>query len=320
MLSAFLCIALLSQLSPFLPRIHTIRATRRIDYNQYKSFKLVDIEERMPAGHIYANRNDKTNWAHETVHGLNSRLRGQVGPGVSPFYIGNGRYWIVANPKTTLTRVSQQIDPKWRRHIYDLYFRQQLPSWNDTPLYVLDEWTAYLSGAEVSRELWGYDATNTPDDRYAPADILSAQLMYRYAEALVEAIKIDDPNYKDMENLTSFVNYNKQRTISLVKQRVPNKPYVPKREVITLATTAHRMFGHYDNNVKMPYWVLSYSWLNRTKYSVWMVTKRYPDGKINKKNVMLIADFGENKEEAFRYVEWKNGQWSMSNVQPEATK
>lgn len=140
---------------------------------------LSDIESHMPAGHIYKD-SDKITWGHETTHGINSQLRmkssktsyqgnttyiGQMIESVhgkpvfksfnriNCFYVLNDQYVVIQEPNTTIQEVAKNIPKSLRGGVYQLYLVQQAQSWNDTPLYVFDEWVAYTNGSEVRLDL-----------------------------------------------------------------------------------------------------------------------------------------------------------------------
>lgn len=109
---------------------------------------LADIDSHMPANHIYSD-SDKITWGHETTHGINSRIRNIHGPGVNAFYVLNNKAAIVKEPNTTMREVAKEVPESLRGNTYQLYLIDQANSWNNTPLYILDEWTAYTNGSAV---------------------------------------------------------------------------------------------------------------------------------------------------------------------------
>lgn len=86
---------------------------------------------------------------HETVHGINSYLRNKHHKeNANGFYAGNGYGIVVVNPKLKLRQVQNYVPHSLRGYRYKLYFEQQLGDWDDTPTYHIDEWSAYIAGAE----------------------------------------------------------------------------------------------------------------------------------------------------------------------------
>lgn len=116
---------------------------------------LGDIEAHMPAGHIYKNANDKINWAHETSHGIHSNIRqkfSNLGK-INGFYVLNNKAVVIKEPNTTIRNVATKVPNSLRGGTYNLYLVQQAGSWNDTPLYILDEWSAYTNGSACRLDL-----------------------------------------------------------------------------------------------------------------------------------------------------------------------
>ena len=95
--------------------------------------------------------------AHENTHGVNSKLRRTFGG--NNYFISKERMF-VRFPNTprniTLRHVAQQCEHKGG--IYNLYLIQAQRWWNDTPLYVFDEWSAYMNGSY--QQLFGANDRN----------------------------------------------------------------------------------------------------------------------------------------------------------------
>lgn len=191
---------------------------RQLDRSRYTSW-MANIEERMPEQHVYRVANDLSTSAHETIHGINSRLRNEIGAGVGAFYMGKDRVWIFRTPKTTLSRVAARTPNNVRNNrTYPLYMQGQMQeAWDHEPLYILDEWVAYLGGTEASLEAFG-PVKDTPDTgTLVSADVESAMFLSAYAMVLLYSIEQDDPQYQDMDKLKQFIALNTQRTMNLSK-------------------------------------------------------------------------------------------------------
>ena len=115
---------------------------------------LSDIESHMPAGHMYSDP-DKVTWAHETTHGINRRLRNEhrQSAKINALYCLNNRACIIEEPPLTISQVAETIPVELRENLFHLYMVQQAHSWNNTPLYIFDEWVAYTNGAAVRYNL-----------------------------------------------------------------------------------------------------------------------------------------------------------------------
>ena len=112
---------------------------------------LGEIESRMPAVHIYRDR-DIVTWAHETEHGLNSRIRCRYQGHVNAAYIPGGLALVLPEPPVTLGEVARAIPPADRGPVYSLYLVEQRRYWDREPLYLVDELSAYTIGAAVGIE------------------------------------------------------------------------------------------------------------------------------------------------------------------------
>jgi len=118
---------------------------------------LGELEDRMPAQHQYRDA-DKGTWAHETTHGLNSRIRCAHGGHVNAAYLYGGYALILPEPSFTLADVAAATPQEWRGPVFGLYLVQQRGDWNNEPLYLLDELSAYVNGS-VARLECGENAT-----------------------------------------------------------------------------------------------------------------------------------------------------------------
>jgi len=168
---------------------------------------LTDIDSRMPDRHIYRD-NDRVTWGHETSHGIASRLRMaqdgfRAGNGTTvkttagldvfkstgrenAFYVLLGRSIRLTEPDVTLADVARAVPRSLRGRIYNLYLVQQQRDWNDTPLYVFDEWVAYTNGADVRY-----------DEGIAGRDEAVDHMVEMMAYGLTLATMTDDPKLED---------------------------------------------------------------------------------------------------------------------------
>jgi hypothetical protein len=112
---------------------------------------LGDIESHLPAGHHYSDPDKVTN-GHECFHGIAARIRNE-NRADNGFYQFNNRAFICPSPRLTLREVAAAVPQSKRGRIFQLYMVQSARDWNDTPLYVLDECSAYVAGSIVGLEL-----------------------------------------------------------------------------------------------------------------------------------------------------------------------
>lgn len=108
---------------------------------------LSDVESMLPAGHPYKD-NDRITWSHEGVHGINGRIKNELcGPTQEGIYILQGKAATLPSPRIKLSNVANAVPRELRGDIYQLYLVDQQRYWNDRPLYVFNEWSAYYAGS-----------------------------------------------------------------------------------------------------------------------------------------------------------------------------
>lgn len=142
---------------------------------------------------------------HETVHGINSEIRNQFSQhNINGFYAGNGYAAIVENPKLKLRHIKEYVPHSLRGYRFKLYFEEQLGHWDDTPTYHIDEWSAYIAGAECA-----VDDAKTNIKTKEKEDSVSGALEFSiYCTALGMATKDIDPEYwKNNTQLKQVINY-----------------------------------------------------------------------------------------------------------------
>ena len=146
--------------------------------------------------------------AHETVHVINSFMRNRMfkkgHKRANTFYCGNGKAVMVENPNISIRHVSRFVPGVLRGGRYNLYFVEQLQYWDDTPTYIMDEWSAYIAGAEVGVE--DFLDNGLPKEK---SDIVCGALEFSiYSVALCMATKECDPQYwLSDERLKDSVKY-----------------------------------------------------------------------------------------------------------------
>lgn len=183
---------------------------------------LSDIESHMPAGHIYRD-NSRVTWAHETTHGINANIRNSIRNGQknNAFYVLEDRAAVIVEPRTTIRRVAGKIPQELRGPSYQLYLVESTSSWNNEPLYIMDEWTAYTNGSACGRELnadgWYYE-------------LLQAHNFNVYSMYLMMTVKEDCPDYDDKQ-LKAYIMWNVERTFDLAKTYDASKALVLAPEV-----------------------------------------------------------------------------------------
>jgi hypothetical protein len=113
---------------------------------------LTDIANHLPAQYgTYYDDPDLVTFGHETTHGIHAHLRNyenDTGQTANAFYVLDDRAALVVEPGILKSDVAAYVPPSLRDFRYETYVTGA-PDWNDTPLYLWDEWVAYTNGAEV---------------------------------------------------------------------------------------------------------------------------------------------------------------------------
>jgi len=180
---------------------------------------LSDIESHMPANHIYKD-SDKITWAHETSHGIASNLRMKFQRGrptgwmknqwksmfgakrVNGFYILNNKVAIIEEPNTTIQAVAKRVPRSLIGGVYNLYLIEQARSWGNTPLYLFDEWNAYILGSACRLDL---------DIKSRSETVLYMLEFNVYATCVAMTSQSEDPQFKN------FLMWNLERSMNLYK-------------------------------------------------------------------------------------------------------
>ncbi len=172
---------------------------------------LRDIVNHIPTDEIatFFDKNKMT-WGHETSHGIHSYLRNTFGPpgiGVNAFYLLNGQYALVNEPKIRKSAVAQYVPTNLRGSRFQLYVVGQT-AWDDRPLYIFDEWNAYVNGGATAVELAKKNLW-TDGNLDAVHGIIEFNV---YALATAMATKAGDPiYYTDYKQFREFIAYNIRR-------------------------------------------------------------------------------------------------------------
>lgn len=199
---------------------------------------LGDIESHMPAGHIYKD-NDKITWGHETTHGINSNIRNRnqkwevryksrflwfsekylvkAAERVNGFYCLEDRAAVIVEPPTTIRAAAAKVPQSLRGGVYNLYMVQQAGSWNDTPLYIFDEWVAYTNGSEVRKDL-GIQTR---------AETVTYMMEFNvYAMSLAMVVK-EKGGYDDTQ-FKAFLMWNIERSVRIYNNEAEATTYLNK--------------------------------------------------------------------------------------------
>lgn len=110
-----------------------------------------DVESHMSQSSFnYFKGDTATTTVHECTHGINSDLRNKFYPGGrhNCFYLLNSQYAHFPEPNWKKREVIPYVPPEYRSGIlWDTYVAKS--NWDDQPLYLWDEWVAYVNGSEL---------------------------------------------------------------------------------------------------------------------------------------------------------------------------
>lgn len=145
----------------------------------------------------FGNAHGRATNAHETAHGIhatyrNEHIRLRSGEQVNAVYMGDGKIAVIREPEFLIKHI--EVPQCLRGYRHELYFVQQLQYWNEQPLYIFDEWVAYICGAECAVDDFETCGLDTKEDS------VSGSLEFSiYAVATYLAAKARDPDYLDRE-------------------------------------------------------------------------------------------------------------------------
>jgi hypothetical protein len=182
---------------------------------------LNDIENHLPGryGDRYASADGITH-AHETTHAINSHLTNHcndTGQSAYGFYVGADRAAVIVEPRLKLSQVAAVIPRALRGSRYDLYFIRQQKYFEDRPLYVFDEWTAYVNGARAGIEL----AERAPGWDSRCDAVLGALEFSVYGLGLALAIKRHDPAYlRTNRQFTEFLAHELRQAADVYRRGI----------------------------------------------------------------------------------------------------
>ena len=187
--------------------------------------KLSDIESHLPAGHIYRD-SDLVTWAHETTHGIHSRIRNQYARGhANGFYVLANRGITFTEPRCRKSAAARFIPAAWRDSTYGLYVAGQ-SAWDGEPLYVFDEWVAYTNGTEVGLELAERGLWRGGQRSETTENMLEFCV---FAGAVIWAVHERDPSYAELAKLTQFTAWNVERCLRLADEAEKYPAFITAR-------------------------------------------------------------------------------------------
>lgn len=141
------------------------------------------------------------------------------------FYVGGNKAAMVPQPKIRITNVAEMIPQKLRKSRYQLYLVSQATSWNADPLYLYDEWNAYVNGATTGVELGQKSKAVFEDPTVSKTDAVLGCLEFNvYALYTCMAAKELDKTY-DFKQLLEFTAWNSRRSMKVYHDGYKQEAY-----------------------------------------------------------------------------------------------
>ncbi|MCA9797285.1 MAG: hypothetical protein KC910_35990 [Candidatus Eremiobacteraeota bacterium] len=157
---------------------------------------------------------------HETTHGINSWLRNNVDPPgpanwrpKAGFYLLENRSAVLYEPNFKKHEIIPYVPTSLRESRYDHYVAGQ-PAWDDHPLYIWDEWTAYINGTTVGLDQLDENKW-TQGRRIASLGPLEFTV---YSLAVAQATaELDPASWANDPQLKSLLAFNCERSMQVAQ-------------------------------------------------------------------------------------------------------
>lgn len=179
---------------------------------------MTDVIQHLPLsyGNTYYD-SDKITYTHETSHGIHADLRNNhndTGRRANAFYVPGNRAIVIPEPNVRKSAAAAFIPQSLRGTRYSTYITGQ-SDWDDTPLYLWDEWNAYINGGEAGVELVRLGLWDA-----GWRDGVMGQLEFTvYALAIAQAIYEQDPTYFEQNTqFREFLAFNTKRAMDVYRE------------------------------------------------------------------------------------------------------
>lgn len=189
---------------------------------------LADIDSRLPATGLTSSAtyrdSDLGTWAHEATHGVNSLMRNEHGAGTgveNALYCLNGRTALIEEPRPcTIRDAARYVPTGLRSRMYAQYMIGRTRQWNQIPLYILDEWVAYLNGA--THNVWmakngGSIGDGAGDLLFTAESAINALAIVCHVQQEIQAGRV---SYNDTQLRHAFA-FNWSRMMTLFAEAKP---------------------------------------------------------------------------------------------------
>jgi hypothetical protein len=146
---------------------------------------------------------------HENTHDIDGYVRGWFPGGTGKWnacYVPGAKAAVIREPCTVrLRRVAGEVPKSLRGGGYDLYLVKQVDHWDDAPLYIVEEWAAYMNGLECAIEEKSPDAAYQLDKCHEFLD---------YSMVVLATITANEPAY-DATQLERLIRWQSERLVRL---------------------------------------------------------------------------------------------------------
>lgn len=187
---------------------------------------LTDIARRLPMDARYQDvyrryiaSSDLVTAGHEWTHFLNEHLGLRSGAGRSAYYLLDGRYATLSDPRG-LQGTVPHVPASLRGDLYNLYLVENGGNAQVDPLYLLDEWVAYANDVTVAVDQLDHGKPLNPFNLRAiqPGTAGNVLEFMFYGCAVGMAVKQYDPAYyagPEGRKLRAFIAWNVQRSLDI---------------------------------------------------------------------------------------------------------
>jgi hypothetical protein len=203
--------------------------------NRYRGDSLFDkIMSRHATGYTGDGR---TTNAHETVHFINSDIRNwEVRQGNSKatgFFISPDRGFVTREPRFRKSQINRFVPASLRFSRFNLYLVQQV-EWDDRPLYIFDEWVAYIAGGQV-----GVDDHKRGVPKDNTVDVVEGCIEFSvYSVATCMAIKEYDPELWADAEFKAFVKHMLKTSEATFNEGRTVWPWKRQEDILTNLRTS----------------------------------------------------------------------------------
>lgn len=167
-------------------------------------------------------QHDRDTNAHETTHMIQADLRNNKNRAVNyrqrfnSFYLIGGKGIDFPEPRMRKRDVVKYVPQVLREYRFPTYVSGQT-AWDDTPLYLVDEWCAYMNGAEIAIE--EYHSGRHDGTKY---DAVKGVLEFSmYCTSLCMSIRDNDPEYwKNNVEFKEFMKRQLKRSYAIFNEGI----------------------------------------------------------------------------------------------------